>query len=189
MKMKKARCAIHPPTKRILRASIAWLLALALCWQAALPALAARKERRGKPIISSRSKSSARPVKRRAAQTNSVNVVTVSAASFESAVAPESIVAAFGSSLATKAEAAKSLPLPTTLAGTAVTLRDSKEIEHAARLFYVSREQVNFLVPSETSPGEAVVTIISADGIISQGTVEVSEVAPGVFTANSTGRG
>src|SRR5262245_32365468 len=61
---------------------------------------------------------------------------TVSAASYSfSAIAGKSIVSAFGSNMATLTEAASSLPLPTTLAGTNVTLPDTTGIARRAPLY------------------------------------------------------
>jgi hypothetical protein len=58
--------------------------------------------------------------------TQAAAVASVSAASFGGAeLASESIVAAFGAGLATATQVATSLPLPTTLAGTTVKVRDN----------------------------------------------------------------
>jgi uncharacterized protein (TIGR03437 family) len=117
-------------------------------------------------------------------------VASVSAASFTgSALASESIVAAFGQSLATRIEVANTLPLPTTLAGTMVKVKDSAGVERAAPLFFVAPGQVNFLIPPGTAGGVAMITITSGDGAVSMGTVNIATVAPGVFAANANGQG
>lgn len=117
-------------------------------------------------------------------------VTSISAASFlGSEVASESMIAAFGANLATRSEAASSLPLPTALAGTFVKVRDSAGLERDASLFFVSPGQVNYLVPAGTQNGPATVTVTSGDGTISAGTLNIAAVAPGLFTANSNGRG
>jgi uncharacterized protein (TIGR03437 family) len=113
----------------------------------------------------------------------------VSAASFEDAIAPESIVAAFGVGLATRVEVAPAVPLPTELAGTTVKVKDNAGVERDAQLFFVSPGQVNFLVPASTAVGQAIVTIRSGDGTISTGEMKVNEVAPSLFTANGDGKG
>ncbi len=114
---------------------------------------------------------------------------TVSAASFSaSAIASESIVAAFGTGLATRTEIATILPLPTVLAGTRVVVRDSAGVERLSPLFFVASTQINFLIPAGTAAGSATLTITSDDGIISTGTVQVSTVAPSLFAANASGR-
>jgi uncharacterized protein (TIGR03437 family) len=115
---------------------------------------------------------------------------SANAASFTgSSLAGESIVAAFGSGLATGTAAATTLPLPTTLAGTRVTLRDRTGTERAAPLFFVSPGQINFQIPPGTAAGTANLTITSGDGSIAAGTAQVVSVAPGMFSANSDGQG
>lgn len=125
------------------------------------------------------------------AQAGDNPVVTVSAASFGPLpiASGDSIVAAFGVGLATATQVAATLPLPTTLAGTTVKVLDAVGVEHAAPLFFVSANQVNYLIPPGAATGPALVTVTASDGRVSTGTVEVSPVAPGLFTADSSGRG
>lgn len=120
-----------------------------------------------------------------------VNLATsVSGASYQGqALAPESIVSVFGVKLATDSQAAPSVPLPTTLAGTTVQVTDSLGTERAAPLFYVSPTQVNYQVPPGTAPGLATVSVRASDGTLSAGQVRVLAVAPGLFTATSDGKG
>jgi len=122
--------------------------------------------------------------------TQTAAVASVSAASFGGAeLASESIVAAFGAGLATATQVATSLPLPTTLAGTTVKVRDSAGVERDAPLFFVAPAQVNYLVPAGTAAGAATVTITSGDGKVSTGVVQIAAVAPGLFSANASGQG
>jgi uncharacterized protein (TIGR03437 family) len=115
---------------------------------------------------------------------------TVSAASYKGEdIAPDSIVAAFGTKLADSLAIAKTVPLPTSLAGTMVRVIDSNKIERLAQLFFVSANQVNYLVPAETALGPATIIIISGSVNISLGYVNIAKVAPGVFTATSNGTG
>jgi uncharacterized protein (TIGR03437 family) len=118
-------------------------------------------------------------------------LANVSAASFTPAtgLAAEAIAAVFGTNMATATVAATEVPLPVTLGGTTVRVRDSLSIERLAPLFFVSPTQINYLVPSGTAPGLATVTITSGSGEISTGTVSIGTVAPGLFSANSTGTG
>lgn len=121
--------------------------------------------------------------------TTSRSLATVSAASFNAAaIASEAIVAAFGTGLATNTVVANSLPLPTTLAGTRVVVRDAAGVERLSPLFFVAPTQINFLIPSGTVAGTATVIITANDGTVSLGTVQVSTVAPSLFAANSNGR-
>lgn len=113
-----------------------------------------------------------------------------SAASFSAAeLASESIVAAFGSGLATSSKSAESQPLPTNLAGTTIKIRDNFGFERLAPLFFVSSQQVNFYIPLDTALGTVFLTFTSGDGSLSTGVAKIASVAPGLFTANSSGNG
>ncbi len=117
-------------------------------------------------------------------------VTTVSAASFDgSALSPESIVAAFGTNLATATQAANATPLPTALAGTTIKITDSANVEHSAPLFFVSPAQVNFLIPQGVATGAASLTVITGDGSTATGAIQIAAVAPSVFSANVSGQG
>lgn len=117
-------------------------------------------------------------------------VTSVSAASFSGAeLASESIAAAFGAGLATSTQVATTVPLPTTLAGTTVKVRDSAGTTRDAPLFFVAPTQVNYLLPTGASPGAATVTVTSGNGAVSTGTAQIAAVAPGLFTANASGQG
>ncbi len=105
-------------------------------------------------------------------------------------LASESIVAAFGAGLTDgRTQVATSLPLPTTLAGTRVLVRDSAGVERDAPLFFVAPAQVNYLIPAGTAAGAATVTITSGDGKVSTGVVQIAAVAPGLVSANASGQG
>jgi uncharacterized protein (TIGR03437 family) len=117
-------------------------------------------------------------------------VASVSAASFSgTTLASESIVAAFGAGLAITTQAAATLPLPTALAGTTITVKDSAGVERLAPLFFVSPAQANYQMPPGTAPGMATVTITNRYGEVSAGTVQIARVAPGLFAANANGQG
>lgn len=121
---------------------------------------------------------------------NSNNAATtVSAASFTSALASEAIVAVFGASLATSTQIATTLPLPTSLGGTTIKVRDAAGAERFAPLFFVSANQINYQIPPGTSAGTAIITITSGDGTVSAGTASIETVAPGLFSANADGQG
>lgn len=116
-------------------------------------------------------------------------VVTISAASFEAtALAPGAIVSAFGAALSTGIETSNSVPLPTALAGTSVRVKDSAGTERTAGLFFVSPNQINFVIPEATAAGAATLTVQSNAGT-STGTLDVKAVAPAIFTANANGTG
>lgn len=116
-------------------------------------------------------------------------VATISAANFQAPIASESLVSAFGSALATGIQVANSLPLPTTLGGTKVTVKDSLGSERPAPLFFVSPAQVNYLMPPGVASGVATVTVTNANNVSTSGDVRIAPVAPGLFSANASGQG
>ncbi len=114
----------------------------------------------------------------------------VSAASYDGAfLTSEQIVAAFGAGLSSTTEVASSIPLPTALAGATVKVKDATGTERLASLFFVSPGQINYLVPAGTAPGTATVTVLSGATTVASGSMEVAKVAPGLFSANSSGQG
>ncbi|MGH9801412.1 MAG: heme-binding protein [Blastocatellia bacterium] len=118
-----------------------------------------------------------------------VAVVSVNAASFAATLSPGAIAAAFGSNLATRMESARYVPLPTELAGTSVRVIDSRNVEHAAPLFFVSPGQINYLIPDKAALGVTQIVITSGSGEISRGELQLTNSAPAIFTASYTGRG
>ncbi len=117
-------------------------------------------------------------------------VATVSAASYGGGgMAAESIVAAFGTGLATTTKAASSLPLPTEIDGTRLLLRDSGNNERPAPLFFVSPGQINYQVPPGTIAGPATLTVTLAGQPTGGGVIDVRPVSPAIFTADASGKG
>ena len=117
-------------------------------------------------------------------------VAHASAASYDTiSLAPDSIVSAFGANLATEVRSANSLPLPTELAGTTVTVRDSQGTARLAPLLFVSPSQVNYVMPPGVANGVATVIVTNGDGLAVESLTEISTVAPGLFSAKSTGEG
>jgi len=116
-------------------------------------------------------------------------VAAASAASYSaSPLASHSIAVAIGSGLASGTESAGNT-LPTSLAGTRLTVTDSKGLERLAPLFYVSPEQINYQIPPGTETGPALITVSSADGNIATTAIQIETIAPGLFSANATGQG
>ncbi|MDX2030539.1 MAG: BACON domain-containing carbohydrate-binding protein [Blastocatellia bacterium] len=116
--------------------------------------------------------------------------VSVSAASLRGlALAPESIVSAFGAGLAASIQLPPGNELPTALANVVVAVKDSAGVERRSPLFFVSPNQINYQMPLGTANGPASVMITNgADGLFN-GVVNISRVAPGLFTANASGQG
>jgi uncharacterized protein (TIGR03437 family) len=84
-------------------------------------------------------------------------------------VASGAIMSAFGSSLAADA---------------GVRITDNAGVTQSCPLFYASPTQINLLVPDGCAPGPATLTIGSASA-----NVVVESVAPGLFSANASGKG
>ena len=114
----------------------------------------------------------------------------VSSASF--ATTPQArgaIATAFGSNLSIDTGSAATIVLPTTLAGTSATLNDNSGVDRPIQLFYVSPDQINFLVPAVAAVGPALMTIRRADGRAQNGVFTVTAAHPALFAANSNGGG
>jgi len=105
---------------------------------------------------------------------------TVNAASFARAVAPDSIVTAFGTRLAGR----------TAPDAVRVFVTDSAGTRRAAtNVFYASPGQINFVVPADTAVGEAALTIDSDEGLRALGSLTIEATAPALFTADASGQG
>jgi len=133
---------------------------------------------------------------RSAAEINSAGVVSAASFAPSGDLTSESIVSAFISNLPTSVQSAATLPLPLTLAGATVRVRDSLGIDRIAPLFFVSATQINHLIPNGTANGTATVTVTRNNGlltngaaIVSTGSINIATVAPGLFAANANGQG
>jgi len=116
-------------------------------------------------------------------------LAAVSAASYNGELAVESIAAAFGANLAAGTAVATSLPLPTTLAGATVKVKDAAGVERDAPLFFVSPSQINYQIPAGTSVGVAGVAVYNGNNIAAAGEIPVVTASPGLFSANASGQG
>ncbi len=105
-------------------------------------------------------------------------VVTVSGASFTTQVASESIVSAFGSALAVVDERSNFFAAADKPCRTTIKVKDSNNDTRDAPMFFAYSGQINYLIPTGTKTGPATVTITSADGQVSIGTVNIDPVAP-----------
>jgi uncharacterized protein (TIGR03437 family) len=111
-------------------------------------------------------------------------LASVNAGSYTEGNASSAIVASFGSNLAGGVEVAKTLPLPTELGGVSVLIDGQP-----AGLFFVSPGQINYQVPDDLLPGAAQVTVMRDGQAVAQGTLEIGNVSPSIFTADSSGTG
>jgi uncharacterized protein (TIGR03437 family) len=115
---------------------------------------------------------------------------SVSAANFSGPrLARESIAAGFGNNLSTATAVASTVPLPTQLAGASVQIQDSAGSIHFAPLFFVSPNQINYLIPAVTSLGPAVVQVIRNDQVVASETIQITNGSPALFSVTQDGRG
>ncbi|MEO8368738.1 MAG: hypothetical protein ABI806_06035 [Candidatus Solibacter sp.] len=102
------------------------------------------------------------------------------------AVAPGAAASLFGDNLASTT-ATGDAPYPMTLGGVTLEVTDNSGATRAARLLYVSPHQVNYIVPSGTGLGPALVRINHQDAL--SAAVQVNSVVPAIFTADADGHG
>ena len=117
-------------------------------------------------------------------------LTSVSAANYQrGALACDSIAAAFGVGLTSDTEAAPSIELPTELGETTIKITDSLGKQLNAKIFFASPYQVNYQIPAEAAAGPALLELVKADGAIFTENIVIDTLAPGLFTADSTGQG
>jgi uncharacterized protein (TIGR03437 family) len=118
------------------------------------------------------------------------SLASVSAASFSlTPLASESIVSSFGGGLASGPLSASTAPLPTSLAGVTVRVRDGAGMERSAPLFFVSPGQINYQVPAGSMVGAATVTVWRENLVAAREAVQITNASPGLFSANANGQG
>jgi uncharacterized protein (TIGR03437 family) len=70
-----------------------------------------------------------------------------------------------------------------------VTITDSAGIDHLAPLWFISAQQINFLVPPDCPPGAAVVTVATNGTVAGRGGIMIDSLAPALFTTDGSGSG
>jgi uncharacterized protein (TIGR03437 family) len=104
-------------------------------------------------------------------------------------LASESIVSGFGVNLASGSQASAAAPLPTSLRGVTVRVRDGAGTDRAAPLFFVSPGQINYQIPAGTMVGAATVTVVRENQTVAREAVQITNASPGLFAANANGQG
>ncbi len=104
-------------------------------------------------------------------------LTVVNAANYVSQIAPGSFAAAFGSNLPTDSSTAVSI-----CASGGITCVQAQVIGG-------SSTQINFLVPAVPLPNPATVQVTHAGTTVASGSVPVTRLSPGIFTANNSGSG
>jgi uncharacterized protein (TIGR03437 family) len=114
--------------------------------------------------------------------------VCVSSASGMPNLAADSLATAFGANIGVQTAAATA-PYPTSLGGVSFQVVDSAGQMRLAPLLYVSRTQINYLVPAGTAAGTATMSIVNGSGNMPKSTATIQTAAPALFTANGDGKG
>jgi uncharacterized protein (TIGR03437 family) len=96
-----------------------------------------------------------------------------SAASFLPSAAPGAIASAFGSGLE----------------GASVTVEDGAGNVEDATVLFSSSGQINYLLPADAASGRGAVNMTTVNGDTLSTALEISNVAPGIFSANGNGKG
>jgi uncharacterized protein (TIGR03437 family) len=113
--------------------------------------------------------------------------VIVNAAGGAPALAPDSLGSIFGLDLVTETATAPGVPLPTTLSGVTLSIKDSSGAQVNAPLLFVSRSQINFVMPASVALGKATLSVQNGPLVVGTiGIVNVTRVAPGLFTMNNS---
>ena len=118
------------------------------------------------------------------------NLITVSAGAGAIEIPVGGI--AIGYALVTETpEAATAWPLPTGLGGVSLRITDAVGVERLAPLLYAGVGSINFLVDAHTAPGLARTKLLrhGSMGAEPEGSIIVSLVAPGFFSATMNARG
>lgn len=102
--------------------------------------------------------------------------------------APEGIASLYGRELVPRALTAIP-PLPEELGGIEVQIRDARGADSKALLYFVSPDQVNFVLPGGVAPGLARVVVRRRGQEVASGALLVEDVAPALFSANGDGSG
>ena len=118
-----------------------------------------------------------------------VNAASIAFSFAVDTVAPDSIVSIFGIGLSFGSASATSLPLPTDLGGVKVEIADSEGVTIQVRLFAITPNQVNCLIPDSVALGPATLTVNNGGGGRSTIEIEVARLVPGLFAINAGGQG
>ncbi|MBL8175808.1 MAG: hypothetical protein JNK48_14125 [Bryobacterales bacterium] len=118
-----------------------------------------------------------------------LSVQAVSSATLAGPVAPDSLATLFSGDVTALTEQPTGSALPATLGGIQVRVTDAGGTARLAPLLYVSPRQINMVVPAGTREGNAAVAILAGNTTRAAGTMQITRVQPGIFTANGQGTG
>lgn len=104
-------------------------------------------------------------------------------------IAPEGLYSIFGLNLARRSTRADAGATPDSLDGASVSITDGSGVSRTALLSFVSPRQVNFVAPAGMAAGAGMLQVKNATGQSTSAPVEIRAVAPGIFSADMTGKG
>jgi uncharacterized protein (TIGR03437 family) len=105
-------------------------------------------------------------------------------------VAPESVVAIFGTNLAPdRVPTPSATSPPTALDGVSVLATDSAGGQALAALYFVAPQQINAVLPPGMANGNGTLLVTGPKGASSIGAIRVALTAPSLFSANASGAG
>ncbi len=116
-----------------------------------------------------------------------VPLVVSAGSSQVTSVAVGGLAFAFGQGLAVGNPPEILGPAPNDFDGTSISIKDSTGATTSAPLLFVSPWQLTFEVPASVAPGAAQVSVTSAGSTQSVANVQVSRVAPALFSLNGLG--
>lgn len=102
-------------------------------------------------------------------------IAVVSNASLKPGGAPEAAMSAIGSGLGSS--------------NRTVTVKDSQGVERGASVSLTSDKRINFVVPKETAPGLAMVSVLNGSQLVAAGNMLADSVAPALYSADGSGAG
>ncbi len=104
-------------------------------------------------------------------------------------LAPDSIAISQISGIAPAPIIAPDGAWPTSLGGVSLQITDSQNVKQFAPIGSVSPTSVTYLIPPTTALGVASVQLTTSTGAIIAGQLQINRIAPGLFSANSSGSG
>lgn len=104
-------------------------------------------------------------------------------------LAPEMIAFGEAQAIAPSLVIAPDGPWPLTLGGVTLAITDSLGVTRPAPLYYVTTNALAYLMPAGTALGSATAKLTTSTGAIITSSFNIERLAPGLYSADSTGSG
>jgi uncharacterized protein (TIGR03437 family) len=118
-----------------------------------------------------------------------ITSIVDAAAYAQQPVTSEGLYSIFGLNLAGHSVRADAGATPDSLDGASVSIKDAAGVTRGASLVFVSPHQINFIAPAGMVAGSGLLLVKNSAGQITSMPVEIRDVAPGIFSADMTGKG